>query len=43
MDASIAPQNITFPTDLKLLNATREKSEELIDKLYNKKIHGEKK
>ncbi len=25
MDASIAPQNITFPTDLKLLNATREK------------------
>ena len=25
MDASIAPKNITFPTDLKLLNATREK------------------
>lgn len=41
MDATIAPQNITFPTDLKLLNAAREKSEELIDKLYRKKLHGE--
>lgn len=43
MDATVAPQNITFPTDLKLLNVAREKSEELIDKLYNKNIHGEKK
>jgi IS5 family transposase len=34
MDASVAPQNITYPTDLKLLNAAREKSEQLIDKLY---------
>lgn len=41
MDATVAPQNITFPTDLKLLNAAREKSEELIDKLYRKKLHGE--
>ena len=41
MDATVAPQNITFPTDLKLLNAAREKSEELIDKLYGKKLHGE--
>ncbi|MFM8832143.1 MAG: IS5 family transposase [Cytophagales bacterium] len=40
MDATVAPQNITYPTDLKLLNAAREKSEELIDKLYNKEIHG---
>lgn len=40
MDATVAPQNITFPTDLKLLNAAREKSEELIDKLYNKELHG---
>jgi hypothetical protein len=34
MDATVAPQNITYPTDLKLLNASREKSEQLIDKLY---------
>jgi hypothetical protein len=40
MDATVAPQNITFPTDLKLLNAAREKSEELIDKLYSKDLHG---
>lgn len=36
MDATVAPQNITFPTALKLLNAAREKSEELVDKLYCK-------
>jgi transposase, IS5 family len=36
MDATVAPQNITYPTDLKLLNAAREKSEALIDKLYKK-------
>lgn len=40
MDATVAPQNITFPTDLKLLNAARKKSEELIDTLYNKELHG---
>ena len=40
MDATVAPQNITYPTDLKLLNAAREKSEVLIDKLYRKDIHG---
>jgi hypothetical protein len=34
MDATVAPQNIAYPTDLKLLNAAREKSEQLIDKLY---------
>lgn len=43
MDATVSPQNITYPTDLKLLNAAREKSEALIDKLYNKSIHGETK
>jgi len=43
MDATVAPQNITYPTDLKLLNAAREKSEALIDKLYNKDIHGSEK
>jgi hypothetical protein len=36
MDATVAPQNITYPTDLKLLNEAREKSEEIIDKLYKK-------
>ena len=43
MDATVAPQNITYPTDLKLLNAAREKSEALIDQLYNKAIHGDQK
>jgi hypothetical protein len=43
MDATVAPQNITYPTDLKLLNAARIKSEEIIDKLYNKDIHGNEK
>jgi IS5 family transposase len=36
MDATVAPQNVTFPTDLKVLNSAREKSEEIIDNLYNK-------
>jgi len=39
-DATVAPQNITYPTDLKLLNAAREKSEELIDLLYKQHLHG---
>jgi len=40
MDATVAPQNITFPTDLKLLNAARIKSEEIIDFLHDSKLHG---
>lgn len=40
MDATVAPQNITFPTDLKLLNAARIKSEQIIDSLYDPKLHG---
>ena len=43
MDATVAPQNNTYPTDLKLLNADRIKSEQIIDKLYNKAIHGTEK
>jgi len=43
MDATVALQNITYPTDLRLLNAAKEKSEALIDKLYNKDIHGSEK
>lgn len=40
IDATVSPQNITFPTDLKILNSAREKCEEIIDKLYNKDLHG---
>jgi len=43
MDATVAPQNITFPTDLKLLNASRIKSEEIIDTLYDAGLHGDTK
>lgn len=43
MDATVAPQHITFPTDLKLLDAARRKSEQLIDKLYNATLHGKTK
>ena len=43
MDATVAPQNITFPTDLKLVNAARKKSEQLIDILYDPALHGKKK
>lgn len=32
MDATVALQNFTYPTDLNLLNAAREKSEALIVK-----------
>jgi hypothetical protein len=34
IDATVSGQAIKFPTDLDLLNNSREKSEELIDKLY---------
>jgi hypothetical protein len=40
MDATVAPQDITFPTDLKLLCAARKKSEQLIDRLYDPGLHG---
>ena len=43
MDATVAPQNITYPTDLKLLNAARLKSEAIIDQLYNKELYGPEK
>jgi len=41
MDATVAPQNITYSTDLKLLHAARQKSEAIVDKLYNKELHGQ--
>lgn len=40
VDATVAPQDITFPTDLKVLNDARKKSEQLIDKLYSPALHG---
>jgi len=35
VDATCTPADITFPTDLKLLNTAREKSEEIIDILHS--------
>jgi hypothetical protein len=34
VDASVAPADIAYPTDLNLLNVSREKLEEIIDVLY---------
>jgi IS5 family transposase len=34
VDATCAPEDINYPTDLKLLNNAREKSEEIIDTLH---------
>ena len=34
VDATACPQDISYPTDLNLLNDAREKSEQLIDKLH---------
>jgi len=38
VDASCTPADITFPTDLKLLNKARKKSEEIIDALHEPHI-----
>jgi transposase, IS5 family len=43
MDASCAPADITFPTDLKILNDAREKSEEIIDTLHEPLVGDQKK
>ena len=42
IDATACPQDIAYPTDLNLLNDAREKSEELIDILYNEHLHEKK-
>ena len=42
MDATACPQDIAYPTDLNLLNDAREKLEELIDKLFDSSLHGQK-
>jgi len=43
MDATCAPADIAFPTDLKLLNTAREKSENIIDVLHKHRGKGHKK
>ncbi len=42
VDATACPQDISFPTDLNLLDNAREKSEELIDILYSAILHKKK-
>jgi hypothetical protein len=42
IDATACPQDIAYPTDLDLLSDAREKSEELIDLLYDPLLHGQK-
>ena len=43
VDATACPQDIAYPTDLNILNDAREKSELLIDVLFSRELHGEKK
>ncbi len=43
MDASCAPADITFPTDVKILNDAREKNEEIIDTLHEPLVGEQKK
>lgn len=43
LDATCVPADITYPTDLKLLNAAREKSEQIIDVLHANRGRGYKK
>ena len=41
-DATACPQDIAYPTDLTLLSDAREKSEQLIDTLYDPTVHTNK-
>ena len=41
-DATACPQDIAYPTDLDLLSEAREKTEQLIDQLYDAKLHHQK-
>jgi len=43
LDATCVPADITYPTDLKLLNSAREKSEQIIDVLHKSRGRGHKK
>ena len=40
VDATACPQDIAYPTDLGILNESREKCEEIIDKLFIRALHG---
>jgi IS5 family transposase len=42
IDATACPQDIAYPTDLDLLSGAREKTEQLIDKLYHPQLHKQK-
>jgi transposase, IS5 family len=42
LDATANPQNITYPTDLKVSSSARVKSEELIDSIYKISLHHKK-
>ena len=42
VDATACPQDISYPTDLNLLNDSRMKAEELINFLFNPKLHEKK-
>jgi hypothetical protein len=41
-DATVCPQDIKYPNDLELISDARKKSEELIDRLYEKSLHDKK-
>lgn len=43
VDATVAPADITFPTDLKLLNKSRELLEGMVDTLHAERTAGQKK
>lgn len=43
IDATCAPSDIAYPTDIGLLNQAREKLEMMIDMLHTKRPHGSKK
>ena len=42
LDATVCPQDIAYPTDLDLLSEAREISERLLDRIYDKNLHGDK-
>jgi hypothetical protein len=42
VDATVADQEVTYPTDLKLLNAARENLERITDLLYLPSVDGTK-
>jgi hypothetical protein len=43
LDATCTPADITYPTDLKLLNTAREKTEKIIDVLHSNRGKGKRK